>query len=608
MNAKQKKTLIRIISAVALAVCSAFIKKDIIKLILLIVSYLIAGYDVIVSAVKDIINGQLLNEKFLMTVATIGAFAINERTEACAVMIFYQIGELFQSIAVGKSRRSISELMDLTSDTVNVIRDGTEMTVDPYEVEIGETIVVRPGEKIPIDGLITEGETEVDTSSLTGESLPAVKRVSDRAVSGSVNISGVIKIRTEKPYDESTASRIVELVGSSLDKKARIDDFVTRFASVYTPIVVGGALLLVLIPVIFFNGEIGVWVRRALSFLVVSCPCALVVSVPLSFFGGVGKASRNGILVKGSGYMEMLSKIDTVVFDKTGTLTKGSFAVDAVHSDALSEAELLDITALAESYSNHPVALSVLKAHKGHIHKERVGHVTEIPGKGLKAEIDGEEYYVGNPSLMDSIGADWKPCHLSGTAVHVSKGSSYLGHIIVNDEIKDEAEKAVAELKDKGIRKTVLLTGDRKDIAEKTAGAIGIDSYEAELLPEDKVTAVEKLLVDGNRTAFCGDGINDAPVLARADLGIAMGAMGSDAAIEAADIVLMDDDLLKIPKAIEIAKKTMRIVYENIILAIAVKIVILILSALGVTGMWIAVFGDVGVLILAVINSMRSLI
>ena len=608
MTARQKKTLIRIISAIVLSFVVYFIPVDgIYRLLLFIVPYLVIGYDVLWSALRNIFHGQIFDEKFLMAIATIGAFATGEYPEASAVMIFYQIGELFQGIAVGKSRKSIAALMDIRPDFANVIRDGNENNVSPEEVSIGETIVVRPGEKIPLDGEIIDGETSVNTAALTGESLPVDKRKGDKVISGTINLSGAIYIRTESTYGESTVSKILELVENSSEKKAKAENFITKFARYYTPAVVISAILLAVVPPLF-AGEWSVWINRALIFLVVSCPCALVVSVPLSFFGGIGGASRDGILIKGANYLEVLSKVDTVAFDKTGTLTRGSFSVTAIHPSKISENELIDIAALAESYSTHPVGESIVAAHKGDIDKTRIGSINELSGKGISAVIDGKNYYVGNGKLMKEVGAEYHECHLSGTIIHLSQEKEYLGHIVINDKVKEDSREAITELKKLGVSKTVMLTGDNKSVAEKVSGDTGVDEFYSGLLPAQKVECVEKLLSDGRKLAFVGDGINDAPVLSRADVGIAMGALGSDAAIESADIVLMDDKPSKIPTAIKIARKTMRIVCENIWFSLIIKALILILTAVGFTNMWVAVFGDVGVLIIATLNAMRAMI
>lgn len=618
---KQKKMLIRIIIAIVL-LAVIFVTLHFVELpwqaelILYAIPYVIAGYDVLKTAFINLIHGQFFDEKFLMMVATIGAFGTGEYPEASAVMLFYQVGELFQSIAVGRSRKSIAKLMDIRPDSATVLRDGKEIEVSPEEVETGETIVVKPGEKIPLDGVIIEGESSVNQAALTGESAPVDKTYSDNVISGTLNLTGVIKVRTTSTFSQSTVSRILELVENASDKKAKVESFITKFARYYTPAVVIAALLLGIVPPLFYgigSWEIWkIWLTRACVFLVVSCPCALVVSVPLSFFGGIGGASKDGILIKGAGYMEVLSKIDTVVFDKTGTLTKGVFEVDDVHPSIVSEAELKDIAACCESFSSHPVARSIVRAHEGHIDKSLIGDVSEIAGKGIKAVVDGMIYYCGNGQLMDMCGAKWHDCHLTGTIIHVARENDgkaeYLGHIIINDQIKDDAETAVKELKSIGVNRLIMLTGDKKSVAENVAKKLGLTGFFAELLPADKVTKVEELLKsETGRLAFVGDGINDAPVLMRADCGIAMGAMGSDAAIESADVVLMDDKPSKIAAAMKIAKKTMRIVWENIIFALGVKGIILILGALGIANMWIAVFGDVGVLIIAILNAMRCM-
>ena len=621
LTKKQKKMTIRIIIALALlaviAVTLHFIELPWwAELILYAIPYAIAGYDVLKTAFINLIHGQIFDEKFLMMVATVGAFGTGEYPEASAVMLFYQVGELFQSIAVGRSRKSIAKLMDIRPDSATVIRDGEEIEVSPEDVEVGEIIIVKPGEKIPLDGVITEGESSVNQAALTGESAPVDKAYSDNVISGTLNLTGVIKVRTTSTFGQSTVSKILELVENASDKKAKVENFITKFARYYTPAVVIAAVLLAVIPPLFLgigNWEIWkTWLTRACVFLVVSCPCALVVSVPLSFFGGIGGASKDGILIKGAGYMEVLSKIDTVVFDKTGTLTKGVFEVDDVHPNIVSVAELKDIAACCESFSSHPVAQSIVRAHEGHIDKSLIGDVNEIAGKGVKAVVDGKTYYCGNGQLMDMCGAKWHDCHLTGTIIHVARETDgdveYLGHIIINDQIKEDSEAAIKELKNVGVKRLVMLTGDKKIVAENVANKLGLTGFFAELLPADKVSKVEELLsTDKGRLAFVGDGINDAPVLMRADCGIAMGAMGSDAAIESADVVLMDDKPSKIADAMKIARKTMRIVWENIIFALGVKAVILILGAFGIANMWIAVFGDVGVLIIAILNAMRCM-
>ena len=608
MSKKQKTVLARIIISAVLCVVAGLLPIDgVWKLLAFSVPYLVIGYDVLWGAVRNIIHGQVFDEQFLMAIATLGAFAIEDYPEAAAVMLFYQVGELFQSIAVGKSRKSISALMDICPEYAVVLRDGEEVTVPPEEVGIGEVLIIKPGEKIPLDGEITEGSTTVNTAALTGESLPVDKTVGDRVISGTINLSGVIKVKAQSLYEESTVSKILELVENSAEKKAKAENFITRFARYYTPCVVIGAVLLAVIPPLFFSQEWSMWINRALIFLVVSCPCALVVSVPLSFFGGIGGASRDGILIKGANYLETLSKVDTVVFDKTGTLTKGTFAVNAIHPKNMTEAQLLDIAAAAESYSTHPVGESIVAAHKGHIDKTRIGEVEELAGMGLRAVIDGKTFFVGNGALMDKVGAGWHDCHLAGTVIHIAESSEYLGHIVINDEMKPDSKVAVAGLKELGIKNTVMLTGDTERVAKSVGEEVGVDSVCAKLLPTQKVEKVEELLSQGCKTAFVGDGINDAPVLTRADVGIAMGALGSDAAIESADIVLMDDKPSKLPSAIRISRKTMRIVRQNIVFALAVKAIILVLGAFGIANMWTAVFGDVGVMVIAILNAMRAM-
>ena len=621
LTKKQKKMRNRIIIAIALLAVTAVTLHFVevpwwAELVLYMIPYVIAGYDVLKTAFINLIHGQIFDEKFLMMVATVGAIVTGEYPEATLVMLFYQIGELFQSIAVGRSRKSIAKLMDIRPDSATVIRDGEEIEVSPEDVQVGEIIIVKPGEKIPLDGVIIEGESSVNQAALTGESAPVDKALSDNVISGTLNLTGVIKIRTTSTFGQSTVSKILELVENASDKKAKVENFITKFARYYTPAVVIAALLLGVVPPLFLGiGSWDIWkewLTRACVFLVVSCPCALVVSVPLSFFGGIGGASKDGILIKGAGYMEVLSKIDTVVFDKTGTLTKGVFAVDDVHPNLVSKAELLDIAACCESFSSHPVAQSIVRAHEGHIDKSLIGEVTEIAGKGVKAVVEGKTYYCGNGQLMEMCGADWHDCHLTGTIIHIAReevgGCEYLGHIVINDQIKEDSEEAIKSLKNAGVKRLVMLTGDKKSVAENVAGKLGLTGFFAELLPADKVSKVEELLKNGKgKLAFVGDGINDAPVLMRADCGIAMGAMGSDAAIESADVVLMDDKPSKIADSIKIARKTMRIVWENIIFALGVKAIILVLGALGIANMWLAVFGDVGVLIIAILNAMRCM-
>lgn len=570
--------------------------------------YLLVGGDVVWGALRRIVRGQVFDEKFLMTVATLGAFAIGEYAEAAGVMLFYQVGEWFQSLAVGKSRRSIAALMDIRPDRAVVLRDGEEQTVAPEEVAAGDTLVVRAGEKIPLDGEVVWGQTTVDTAALTGESLPVDKAVGDTVLSGSINLSGVIHVRASGVYAESTVARILELVENAAGKKARVENFITRFARWYTPCVVIGAVLLALLPPLLAGAPWAVWIERALIVLMVSCPCALVVSVPLTFFGGIGGASRDGILVKGATDLEALARVDTVVMDKTGTLTHGRFAVaDIVPSDGVSREELLDIAAVAESGSRHPLATPILAAYGAPIDPDRVSAAEELAGHGLRAVVDGAVCYVGNAALMSTAGVAAPTADAIGTVVHAAREGVYLGHLVLRDEVKSDAAEVLARLKTLGITKTVMLTGDSEATAVAVARAVGIDEVHAGLLPAQKVEAVERLLADGRRVAFVGDGINDAPVLARADVGLAMGAMGSDAAIESADIVLMDDRLEKLPRAVRLARKTVGIVRQNIVFALAVKAVVLLLGALGIANMWTAVFGDVGVMVLAIANAMRAM-
>lgn len=611
MTKHQKTVLFRIIfSAVLLAAVWFSPLEGTLRLFAFIVPYLLIGYDVLWSALRNIFRGQVFDENFLMSLATIGAFVLGEYPEAVAVMLFSQIGELFEDIAVGKSRKSIAALMDICPETACVVRDGAELVVSPDEIAVGETIIVRPGEKIPLDGSILEGFTTVNTSALTGEALPQEKAVGDEIISGTVNLSGLIRVRVKSEFADSTVSKILELVENASEKKTRTEGFITRFARYYTPCVVIGAVLLALIPPIFFTQPWNVWVQRALIFLVVSCPCALVISVPLSFFGGIGSASRQGILIKGSSYLEALSKTGVVVFDKTGTLTEGNFIVTAIHPETVSEAELLDLAAAVESYSNHPIAESIIHAHGGHIDHSRISEVSELPGMGVVAIIDGKTVHAGNGRLMDSIGAAWHECHVAGTSIHVAEDGKYMGHIVICDRIKPGSKTAISALRELGIEKTVMLTGDSSRIAQAVGQELGLDEICAELLPSQKVDEVERLLKETppKRTlAFVGDGINDAPVLSRSDLGIAMGGLGSDAAIEAADVVLMDDNPLKIAKAIRLSRFTMIIVKENIIFALGVKAAVMALGATGHANIWLAVFADVGVMVLAIINAMRCL-
>ena len=585
---------------------------------LFLIPYLIAGYDVLWEAVENIGRGQVFDENFLMSVATIGAFAMvlfpdadPHMAEGAAVMLFYQVGELFQSYAVGKSRKSIADMMDIAPEYANLETDGAIREVDPDEVPVGSIIVVKPGERIPLDGVVVEGVSQLDTAALTGESMPRHVDAGAEVISGCVNMTGVLRVKTTKPYGESTVARILELVENAAEKKARTENFITRFARYYTPIVTGAALLIAVAPPLFGMGAWSDWVLRGLTFLVVSCPCALVISVPLSFFGGIGGASKLGILIKGSNYLELLSKVDTVVFDKTGTLTTGSFKVVAIHPEEGVDADyVLSHAAHAEAFSDHPIAISLREAYAGGIDAARIAEAREESGHGVSALVDQRLVLVGNDKLMARHGGSWQDCELTGTVLHVSIDGTYAGHIVIADVIKDDAHRTIRELHEAGIGKCVMLTGDRRDVAEAVAAELGIDEVRAQLLPEGKVDAVEELLAqerDDGKLAFVGDGINDAPVLTRADVGIAMGAMGSDAAIEAADVVLMDDKPSNISKAIRLARKTMRIVWQNIVFALGIKIVILVLAAVGIANMWLAVFGDVGVAVLAILNAMRAM-
>lgn len=611
MTRKQKKVLIRIcVSALLFIVAFLLPVNEIVKVTFYLFAYLIIGYDVLIKAIRNITRGEVFDENFLMALATVVAIIIKEYPEAVAVMLFYQVGELFQGIAVGKSRKSIAELMDIRPDSATVLRDGVESNVSPEEVGVGEIIIIRPGEKVPLDGVIIEGTTTVNTAALTGESLPRDLGKSDNVVSGSINIGALIKVKTTGSYSESTVSKILTLVENSSAKKAKTENFITRFARVYTPSVVVCALLLAIVPPFILNDSFYTWINRALIFLVVSCPCALVISVPLSFFGGIGGASKKGILIKGSNYLEALAKIKTVVFDKTGTLTYGNFEVTAIHPVDMPEDELLDIVAMAESYSNHPIAESIIRAHLGHIDKNRIEEISELPGLGIKAVIDGKSVLAGSGKLMDSEKVSWEECDKHfGTIVHIAVDNIYAGHIVISDKIKEQAKDTIYGLKKSEIR-TVMLTGDIKSVGEKVGAELKIDEVHTELMPDNKVEIVERLINEKNNNftvAFVGDGVNDAPVLARADVGIAMGAMGSDAAIEAADIVLMDDNPLNVVKTIRISRKTMRIVKENIVFALLVKAVVLVLGAVGIANMWFAAFADVGVMILAILNAVRAL-
>lgn len=616
MNKKQKKMLIRIIiAAVLIVVFSLLPAEGYLRFVLFMIPYLVIGYDILKKAFKGILNKQVFDENFLMAVATVGAILLGDYSEGVAVMLFYQIGELFQSYAVGKSRRNISELMDIRPDYANIEKDGTLEQVDPDEVEIGTIIVVQPGEKVPIDGVITEGTSTLNTSALTGESLPRDAKAGDEVISGCINMTGLLKIRTTKEFGESTVSKILELVENSSSRKSKSENFISKFAKYYTPAVCYGAIALALIPpiVLLIMGKPamwGDWIYRALTFLVISCPCALVISIPLSFFAGIGGASNQGILVKGSNYLETLAQTKYVVFDKTGTMTQGVFEVSGIHHNEMPDEKLLEYAALAECSSSHPISKSLQKAYGKPIDRNRVTDIEEISGNGVIAKVDGISVAAGNTKLMNRLGIAYQDCHHVGTVVHMAIDGKYAGHILISDIIKPHAKEAIAELKKAGISKTVMLTGDSKRVADQAAGELGIQEVYSELLPADKVSRVEELLnqkSEKDKLAFVGDGINDAPVLSRADIGIAMGALGSDAAIEAADIVLMDDDPLKISKAIKIARKCIRIVYENIYFAIGIKILCLILGALGIANMWVAIFADVGVMILAVLNAVRTL-
>ena len=617
MNKKQKKMLTRIIIAFVLIVVLSLLPVDgYLEFALYMIPYLVIGYDILIKAFKGIRNKQVFDENFLMAVATIGAILLKDYKEGTAVMLFYQIGELFQSYAVGKSRRNITELMDIRPDYANIENDGKLEKVDPDEVEIGSIIVVQPGEKVPLDGVIVEGTTTLNTSALTGESLPRSAKPGDEIISGCINMTGVLKIRTTKEFDESTVSKILELIEESSSRKSRSENFISKFARYYTPAVCYGALALAVLPplvnfVILHNPTMwSQWIYRALTFLVISCPCALVISIPLSFFAGIGGASNAGVLVKGSNYLETLSETKYVVFDKTGTLTKGVFEVAGVHHNTMEQSKILEYATLAESFSSHPISRSLKTAYGKEINQNRVTDVEEISGNGVTAKVDGTPVAVGNVKLMKRIGVEAVECHQVGTVIHVAIDGAYAGHILISDVPKPTSKDAIANLKKNGIKETVMLTGDIDRVAQQVAGELGVDRVYSELLPADKVSKVEELLAkksEKEKLAFVGDGINDAPVLSRADIGIAMGAMGSDAAIEAADVVLMDDDPIKIVKAIRIAKKCMRIVYENIYFAIGIKVICLILGAVGIANMWVAIFADVGVMVLAVLNAIRTL-
>ena len=623
MNKKQKKMLARVIISAGLLTGLAFAPvTGILRFGLYLIPYFVIGYDILIKAAKGIKNRQIFDESFLMAIATIGAIALalyeksGDYTEAIAVMLFYQIGELFQSYAVGKSRRNISELMDIRPDYANIEKDGRLQRVDPDEVAIGTTIIIQPGEKVPIDGIVTEGTSSLNTSALTGESLPRDVKEGDEIISGCINMTGLLKIRTVKEFGESTVSKILDLVENASSRKSRSEDFISKFARIYTPAVCAAALALALLPPLVRMTAMGLdagwedWIYRALTFLVISCPCALVISIPLSFFAGIGGASNAGVLIKGSNYLETLSKTRIVVFDKTGTLTQGVFEVNGIHHGSMSNEKLLEYAALAESSSSHPISKSIQKAYGKDLDRSRVSNVREMSGGGIIATVDGREIAAGNDKLMDSLGIAYIPCHQAGTVIHLAIDGKYAGHLLISDKEKPHSKEAVSELKKSGVSMTVMLTGDRKEVADLVAADLGIDRVYSQLLPAGKVEKVEELLRNKSKKeklAFVGDGINDAPVLSRADIGIAMGAMGSDAAIEAADVVLMDDDPLKISKAIKISRKCLRIVYQNIVFAIGVKFICLLLGALGIANMWLAIFADVGVMILAVINAIRAL-
>ena len=623
MNKKQKKMLTRIVIAAAMLIALHFLPvTGLVRLALYLAAYLVIGYDILRKAWKGILNGQVFDENFLMAIATVGAFALavyeksGDYTEAISVMLFYQIGELFQSYAVGRSRKNISELMDIRPDYANIERDGKLEKVDPDEVEIGSTIIVQPGEKVPIDGVVLTGASSLNTSALTGESLPRDVKAGDEIISGCINMTGVLTIQTTKEFGESTVSKILELVEDSSSHKSRSEDFIAKFARVYTPAVCYGALALAVLPPLVrmlfmgLSAQWGEWIYRALTFLVISCPCALVISIPLSFFAGIGGASKEGILIKGSNYLETLSEVKTVVFDKTGTLTQGVFEVTGVHHNKMEEERLLEYAALAECASSHPISKSLQKAYGREIDRDRVSDIQELSGKGICAKVDGHDVAAGNTKLMTLLGVEYRDCHRVGTIIHMAIDGEYAGHIVISDVVKPTAKEAIAALKHAGVEKTVMLTGDAKRVADQVASELGVDRVCSELLPADKVKKVEELLADKgskDKLAFVGDGINDAPVLTRADIGIAMGAMGSDAAIEAADVVLMDDDPMKIAKAIKISRKCIGIVYQNIIFALVVKFGCLALGALGIANMWAAIFADVGVMILAVLNAIRAL-
>lgn len=619
MTKKQKTVLYRIIAA-AIIYIPLFVLEHMgklefqtpwpVKFLLFLVPYAIIGWDIIYKAIRNICHGQVFDENFLMCIATFGALGVGEYSEAVAVMLFYQVGELFQSYAVGKSRQSISEMMDICPEYANIEQEGQLAQVDPDDVGIGDVIVIKAGERIPLDGIVLSGNSFIDTSALTGESVPREVREGSEIISGCVNGSGLLKVQVTKEFDDSTVSKILELVENASSKKAKVENFITRFAKYYTPVVVCAAVLLAILPTLLFGQPFTEWLKRACIFLVISCPCALVISVPLGFFGGIGAASRQGVLVKGSNYLEILSEMKTIVFDKTGTLTRGEFAVNKVIVNEGNESEILELAALAEGYSDHPIAGALRAACQEELSMERVKDSEEIPGHGIRSVIDGEIVYAGNAKLMEREGIWYEPCDEAGTVVYVAKQNLFLGAIVIADTVKPEAKRAIRQLKNSGVRKTVMLTGDRREVGEAVAAELGIDQVYTELLPGDKVEKVEGLLAElgeKERLGFVGDGINDAPVLGRADIGIAMGSMGSDAAIEAADIVLMDDDIMKIPSVIRIAGQTMEIVKQNIVFALTVKALVLFLGALGMANMWEAVFADVGVSVIAILNSMRTL-
>lgn len=610
MSRRQKRDLLRIAVAAVLFLAGLLVPDKTVRLILFLLAYLTVGLDVLKEAGEGIVHGQLFDENFLMSIATLGAMVVGEYPEAVAVMLLYHVGELFQSYAVGKSRASIASLMDIRPETAAVERDGGVVTVDPEEVAVGEVFVLKAGDRVPLDGVVLEGTSALNTAALTGESMPRDVAPGDEVISGCINQTGLLRVRATKLYTDSTVARILDLVENASDKKARVETFITRFARVYTPAVCGAALLLFLIPSLFVDGRWADWGMRALSFLVVSCPCALVISVPLSFFGGIGGAGKCGILVKGSNYLEALAKADIVVFDKTGTLTRGVFHVTVVHPDQISEEELLRIAATVENASDHPIGRSICAGYHGELALDQLTGVRELPGAGMSAVLEGATVSVGNEKLMRSLGVELPDCPHAGTVVHVARDGAYLGHIVISDQIKEGSQEAIASLKHEGVRRTVILTGDSQAVAQDVAAKLGVDEAHAQLLPAQKVEQVERLLNEkkpGGTLVFAGDGINDAPVLTRADVGVAMGALGSDAAVEAADVVLMDDDPRKLATAIRISRRTLAITRQSIVFALAVKLLVLVLVAAGVANMWWAVFADVGVSVLAILNAMRAL-